>query len=185
MTVSLKFLQKCAAPGRRGAPVGRTVAAAALLAVTAGCTTTGTGIGDSSAPGMSATFTWRAQGARTGEMTAALANGSQYSGSFFQVTRETRIDDLGPLWEGWAPAGPFRRWRGGWRGGWGGWGYWGPDQSFVTHYSGKVLANLKGPDGNMRCRFTLARPSSGMAGGGEGQCQLPGGTKIHADFPRA
>lgn len=185
MTVSLNFSEEHTAPVRRRAAVGRTLAAVALLAVTAGCTTTGTGIGDSSAPGMSATFSWKEQGARTGEMTAALANGSQYSGSFFQVTRETRIDDLGPLWEGWAPAGPFRRWRGGWRGGWGGWGYWGPDQSFVTHYSGKVLANLKGPDGNMRCRFTLARPSSGMAGGGEGQCQLPGGTKIHADFPRA
>ena len=163
----------------------RAIAAATLLAATAGCTTTGSGIGDSRSPGMSATFTWKAQGATTGEMTASLANGSHYAGRFFQITQETQVDNLEPLWAGWGPVGPYRRWRGGWGGGRAGWGYWGPDQSFVTHYSGKVLANLKGPEGNMRCRFTLARPSGGMAGGGDGQCQLPGGAKIHADFPPA
>jgi hypothetical protein len=35
----------------------------------------------------------------------------------------------------------------------------------------------------MRCQFTLASPSSGMAGGGAGQCQLPNGTVITAQFP--
>jgi hypothetical protein len=35
----------------------------------------------------------------------------------------------------------------------------------------------------MRCHFTLARPYSGMAGGGVGQCQLPTGTIIQAQFP--
>ena len=37
--------------------------------------------------------------------------------------------------------------------------------------------------GFMRCNFRLMRPSSGMAGGGVGQCQLPRGTIIHAQFP--
>jgi hypothetical protein len=36
----------------------------------------------------------------------------------------------------------------------------------------------------MRCHFTLMSPSSGMAGGGIGQCQLPAGTIINAQFPR-
>jgi hypothetical protein len=36
----------------------------------------------------------------------------------------------------------------------------------------------------MRCHFTLMSPSYGMAGGGLGQCQLPSGTLINAQFPR-
>ncbi|WP_298668488.1 hypothetical protein [uncultured Sphingomonas sp.] len=163
-------------------PLVALIAAGAL----AGCTTTGTGVGDSGASGLTATFSWKAQGARTGEMMAQLSNGQNYTGTFFQITSETRVDDLGPLWAGWGPMGGGfygRRgyWRGGW-GGWGGWGYWGPSQEFLTHYSGKVLANLTGPDGRMRCRFTLIRPSGGMGGGGEGQCQLPGGGTLNATF---
>jgi hypothetical protein len=34
----------------------------------------------------------------------------------------------------------------------------------------------------MRCDFRLMRPSSGMAGGGMGQCQLPTGVIINAQF---
>ena len=77
-------------------------------------------------------------------------------------------------------APPFGRF--GW--GWGGWGPWGPDEETITHYSGQVLANLQGPGGFMRCHFTLMSPSYGMAGGGIGQCQLPSGTIIQAQFPR-
>lgn len=160
-------------------PLVALVAAGAL----AGCTTTGTGVGDSGASGLTATFSWKAQGSRTGEMTAQLSSGQNYAGTFFQITQETRVDELGPLWAGWGPIGPYRGWgRRGW--GWGGgWGYWGPSQDFVTHYSGKVLANLSGPNGRMRCRFTLIRPSMGMSGGGEGQCQVPGGGDLNATFP--
>ncbi|MFH8654723.1 hypothetical protein ACH37Y_18655 [Sphingomonas paucimobilis] len=46
-----------------------------------------------------------------------------------------------------------------------------------------MLANLTGADGQMRCHFRLMRPSAGMAGGGQGRCQLPGGTIIDATFP--
>ncbi|UVO50707.1 hypothetical protein M0208_09310 [Sphingomonas sp. SUN019] len=133
-------------------------------------------------PGDAASFTWTAQGARTGTMTAMLGNGASYTGPFFQVTQETQVDDLSPLWIGWG--GPGWRGRGRWWGrrGFGYWGDWGPNTQFVTHYSGKVLANLAGSDGRMRCRFTLMRPSSGMAGGGEGDCQLPAGATIQATF---
>jgi hypothetical protein len=37
----------------------------------------------------------------------------------------------------------------------------------------------------MRCRFHLMRPSSGMAGGGAGECQVAGGETIEATFPAA
>ena len=147
--------------------------AAALVAVlAAGCTTTGTGEGGSPTGTVTAQFTWKQAGAQTGEMTATLNTGESYMGPFFQITSETRVDDLGPLWVGWR-----RSWRG--------WDDWGPDAAFMTHYSGTVVANLQGPRGYMRCKFQLARPSSGMAGGGAGRCQLPDGTNIDANFPPA
>jgi hypothetical protein len=145
---------------------------ALMTLITGGCTTTGTGIGSSAGGAVSATFTWVASSPRSGTMTAILNSGAAYQGPFFQVTQETRVEELAPLWVGWGG-----RWR------WHGWDYWGPQQSYMTHYSGRVLANLEGPDGRMRCRFTLARPSAGMAGGGQGRCQLPSGTILVADFP--
>ncbi len=54
---------------------------------------------------------------------------------------------------------------------------------FATYYSGKVLANLSSPEGGrMRCRFLLSSPSTGMADGGQGECQLSGGRTINATF---
>jgi hypothetical protein len=151
----------------------RAFAAAPLaMLILAGCTTTGVGSGSSPNGAVSATFTWKAESPSRGAMTAALNTGETYNGPFFQVTHETTVDELGPLWVGWEG-----------RGAWRGWGAWGPSAGFATEYTGKVLANLEGPRGRMRCRFTLMQPSSGMAGGGEGRCQLPDGTIIHADFP--
>jgi hypothetical protein len=148
--------------------------ALAMLALTA-CATTGVGTGSTRNNDLTATFTWKSTNDRTGTLTANLNNGQTFNGKFFQIGSESRIEDLGPLW-------------GGWRRGWGGWGYWDPmrGDAFITHYSGKVVANLDGPDSeHMRCRFTLIRPSSGMAGGGEGKCQLPSGKDIDANFPSA
>jgi hypothetical protein len=162
------------------------VAAASLLAIAvAGCTTTGVGTGQSANGALGATFTWTETGGTRGTMVAQLSNGQLFQGPFFQITSES-VADYGPLWNGW---GPGFGWGGGWGGrrwgyGWGGWGPWGPEMETITHYSGQVLANLQGPGGFMRCNFRLMSPSSGMAGGGVGQCQLPAGTIIHAQFPR-
>ena len=58
--------------------------------------------------------------------------------------------------------------------------------SFITHYTGRVVANLSAPSGvHMRCNFQLASPDAGMAGGGAGQCQMPDGKTIDATFPKA
>ena len=57
---------------------------------------------------------------------------------------------------------------------------------FVSYDSGKVSANLSGTNGeHMRCQFRMVRPSSGMSGGGEGECQLTDGIAHGARFPPA
>lgn len=156
-----------------------TTAAASLAAIAiAGCTTTGVGFGQSTGGHLGANFSWTESGGTHGTMVAQLTNGEIFQGPFFQITSES-VAEYDPLWNGWGPGWGFRHW--GW--GWGGWGPWGPDQETITHYSGQVLANLQGPGGFMRCDFRLMRPSSGMAGGGMGQCQLPKGTIINAQFP--
>jgi hypothetical protein len=158
--------------------------AASLIAIAAaGCTTTGIGTGQSATGNIGATFTWTETGGTRGTMVASLTDGQLFQGQFFQVTQESRVTDYGPLWNGWGPGWGWHRPWGRWGSGWGGWGPWGPDNQTITQYTGQVLANLQGPGGFMRCHFTLMRPSSGMIGGGVGQCQLPAGTIINAQFP--
>lgn len=160
------------------------VAAASLVAIAiAGCTTTGMGTGQSTTGHLGATFTWTETNGTRGSMVAQLSNGQVYQGPMFQITSES-VADYDPLWRGWGFGFGWGHGWGGrrWGGGWGGWGPWGPDEETITHYSGQVLANLQGPGGFMRCDFRLMRPSVGMAGGGMGQCQLPSGTIINAQF---
>jgi hypothetical protein len=138
------------------------------------CTTMGAGTGATRTGADAFTFNWSSTDSVSGSMTAtSAATGKAFTGRFFQITSDTRIDDLRPLWTGWG-----RRW--------GAWPYWGPDTSptFVTHYSGRVVANLESADAqHMRCNFRLVRPASGLAGGGEGRCQAPDGKAIDATFP--
>ncbi|MGB9712190.1 MAG: hypothetical protein ACP5SG_00165 [Dissulfurimicrobium sp.] len=150
------------------------------LMVLAGCTTTGMGRGEMTAKGESAEpvlFKWKSMdGGLSGTMTAILPD-AIYTGRFFQITRQTTREALVPMWNGWNE-------------GWSDWPYWGepyPDTygatQFITYYSGKVVANLETSGGrHMRCRFNLVDPRSGMAGGGQGECQLSGGGVINATF---
>jgi hypothetical protein len=147
-----------------------------LLAVVAaaGCTTMGTGTGSTLTGADPVTFDWKSSDDVNGTMSATGHDGKVYNGQYFEVTRDTTVDSLQPLWVGW-------------RGGWGGFGWddWG-GPSFITKYTGRVVANLGAPSGeHMRCKFELAEPSSGMAGGGRGQCQMPDGQTIDATFPKA
>lgn len=154
----------------------RAIPLALAVGLMAGCATSGTGMGNLRGGGdMSANFTWASTGDRTGTMTASLSTGKTFSGQFFQITSETQMDSIRPLWYGWSR-------------GWRGWGYWGPepDMAFITHYSGRVVANLADANGeHARCHFQLIHPREGMVGGGEGECQLPNGQTIDATFPRA
>lgn len=164
--------------------VVRLAAESALAIAAAGCTTMGIGTGQSTTQNITATFTWTETGVTEGTMVASLSDGQVFQGPFFQVTQESRVDDFGPLWDGWGPNWAWHQPWSGWGRGWAGWGPWGPNDETVTHYTGQVLANLQGTSGFMRCNFTLAQPSSGMAGGGLGECQLPAGVIIESQFPR-
>lgn len=151
--------------------------AALLLAVTfaAGCATMGTGSGSTATGAHPVTFQWKSSDGVSGSITAILAQGKTYTGRYFEVTRDTDVSDLGPLWAGW---GPGRRM--------GGWHDWNPGPQFITDYSGRVVANLTASGGShVRCRFQLVHPDEGMAGGGQGECQLPDGQRIDAQFPTA
>jgi hypothetical protein len=146
-----------------------------LAALAAGCTTMGTGYGNSATGKNPVNFNWTSHDEVSGTLNATMPDGKTYSGQFFQITTDTTVDNLGPLWAGWGP---------GWRRG--GWGYWDAGPEFVKHYTGKVVANLQTPDGTyMRCTFRLVHPSSGMSGGGQGNCQTPDGSDINATFPKA
>jgi hypothetical protein len=164
----------------------RLVGASFIALAAAACTTSGIGTGQAVGQNLGANFSWTETGGTRGHMVAQLSNGEVFQGDMFQITQESRVMDYGPLWHGWGPGWSWGRGWGGYGYGWGwdGWGPWGPSDQTITHYSGQVLANLQGPGGFMRCHFTLMSPSSGMAGGGIGQCQLPTGTIINAQFPR-
>src|ERR1700730_14069682 len=108
-----------------------------LVAMATGCTTMGTGTGSTPSGASAAAFAWKSSDGVSGTINATMSDGKTYSGQYFQITKDTTVDSIGPLWTG---------------GGWGGrggraWGYWGVDPSpdFITHYSGRVVANLGEP----------------------------------------
>jgi hypothetical protein len=148
-----------------------------LGAVLLGCKSTGQGMGESRTGDVKVSFTWEESGPSSGMLKATVTKPDgtpeTYQGKFYQITRETHVTTIGGLWDPWYPR-------------WGGWAYWGPEpaDSFIEHYTGHVVANLSGPNGQrMRCQFQLLRSSEGMKGGGQGQCQLPSGQTINAEFP--
>jgi hypothetical protein len=151
------------------------VAGAALTLLA--CTTMGTGTGSLSPGNTPVAFNWSSKdGGITGTMSATMGGGAAFSGPFLQVTSNVRSDAFEPMWAGWQR-------------GWSDWGYFGaayPESQFLTRYSGKVIANLKGPDTQqLRCRFQLNDPAGGMGGGGQGECQFGGGRTVDATFARS
>lgn len=175
-TLQAPMKRMTASPG----PSKVALMAALALALGACATTTGMGGGELTRKGKAdepVLYSWQStDGGISGTMVAALPDAT-YQGRFFQITEQTRRQVVSPLWGGWAE-------------GWTDWPYWGwgtfgPYEwtQFRTRYTGKVLANLRTNAGrHMRCRFHLARPAQGMAGGGEGECQLERGGIAHARF---
>jgi hypothetical protein len=140
-----------------------------VVGLAAGCATTmRTGSGSAVSGANPMKFSWTSSGNVSGSMTATFANGKTYTGRFFQVT-SSLTDELGPQGPIWHQEGPYDV---------------GPELQYVPHYTGRVVANLSQSDGaQMRCRFQLMRPVDGMAGGARGECQLPGGLNVDAQFP--
>jgi hypothetical protein len=161
-----------------------TVAALGTAALT-GCSTlsSGMGGGDLVAKGKDSQpvmLTWQSHdGGITGTMAATLPDAT-FEGQFVQITQQTRNETMAPMWMGWNE-------------GWSDWPYWpGPTMgmydvtTFGRQYSGKVVANLRNPGGQyMRCRFDMNEPAAGMAGGGQGECQMTGGRRVDAVINRA
>jgi hypothetical protein len=145
----------------------------ALAACATQQTASGTGLGVAQT-GAPVPFDWTSDdGGQTGTMTARVGDRT-FSGPFFKIEQRVHRAALEPLWLGWPR-------------GWLDWRYWGPfpQEDFALLYSGKEVANLSSPDGSrMRCRFHLRTPPAGMAGGGQGECQLEGDGTIDAGFAR-
>jgi len=147
--------------------------------VLSGCETqsAGTGSGNVRGTRKPVAFTWQSSDSDSGNITATFGTGRVFKGRYVQITSDTRVEELDPLWDGWGK--PYRR---------ASWRYWNADSKsdFLRTYRGDVLANLQSEDGeHMRCRFNLLSPQRGMTGGGEGRCQLSeSNQEIRAEFPR-
>lgn len=145
-----------------------------ILAITAGCTTTGRGFGSAACGANPTTFTWKSYDGHSGTISATLCDGTNYTGQYFQITRNTPIQSIAPLFDGWYSGWDETDWN------------VGASPDFITRYTGRVLANLASSSGShMRCKFQLVYPDNGMYGGGKGECQLPDGKTIDARFPPA
>jgi hypothetical protein len=153
-------------------------AASAILAVAGlalcGCTFTSDGLElrfSDDALQSEISIEWHGADGGAGIMSATTGDGRAFQGAYLEITAGVRHDQLAPLWRGWDASR--------------GWRSWSPDTepAFVKTYDGMVLANLSADTGErMRCRFKLESRSRGMAGGGEGKCQLPGGKTVRAAF---
>jgi hypothetical protein len=139
-----------------------------LAGLTVGCATMRTGSGSAASGTNSVKFGWTSSGNVSGSITATFANGETFTGQFFQNT-STSTDELGSQGPIWHQEGLYDV---------------SPELQYVAHYSGRVVADLSRSDGErMRCRLELMRPVDGMAGGARGECQLPGGLSVDAQFP--
>jgi hypothetical protein len=146
------------------------VAGLAVAGLTVGCATMRTGSGSAVSGAHPVKFSWTGSGSVSGSITATFANGEAFTGRFFQVT-STLSDELGSQGPIWHQQGLYDV---------------GPGLQYVAHYSGRVVADLSRSDGErMRCRFELMRPVDGMAGGARGECRLPDGLRVDAQFPAA
>ncbi len=102
----------------------------------------------------------------SGTMHAKLPDGREFDGTFVQPQRGQWNDSYGPS---------FGTYYGAWSGPWGRMGpyYSGTRGGFSTHYADSVLAHLESKEGvRMRCTFALYAADRGIAGGGQGDCQL-------------
>lgn len=165
----------------------RTLPFSALVAtmMITGCASVGNGSGSGSGTesfdGKPVAFAWDSKdGGNTGTMSATLDRNASFKGPFLQIITTTQTNDLAPMWYGWHTGWPD--WNHGNNG-----SNWSesPEAEFSTHYSGEVVANLKGqgPE-QLRCRFHLNKPTAGMRGGGQGECQLTSGHTVFATFTR-
>jgi hypothetical protein len=156
------------------------IALSGLVLALCACETRGVGSGalqtteGAEAPrSASVHFSWRSEGPSPakGTISATVPGHGEFHGNYLQITEQTQGIDVNPyLGGGWHPA--WNTWDG-WGPGWGG-------ETFITHYTGRVIAILESRDGasKMRCRFRLTEPAKGPVGGGRGECELSNGDMV-------
>lgn len=71
-----------------------------MLALAA-CASTGSGYGAVREGGAPVRFEWKSADDVSGTLSATLADGKVFTGQYFQVTGDVRLDRLTPLWDGW------------------------------------------------------------------------------------
>lgn len=159
----------------------RVLGCAVVLSLSlAACSSSGWGSGTLASPGKPGgegpvVFRWSAGAdATSGPIAAVLPDGRRFEGRFVQATSATLDQSWGPVGVGWV--GP------GYGYGWGGsWAYdpYYDSYGYVRHYSGRVIAQLRGPENElMRCFFVLEDPYDGPEEGGMGECELSTGERI-------
>ena len=131
-------------------------AAICIGAALGACASTGTGMGTVASSGEPVTFAWQGKDPANGTLTATLADGRTFSGTFTQL----------------APRGYL--------------GGWVKDtKDYGDRYSERLAARLQAGDGStMGCLFQLDNFVGGIGEGAKGECRLEDQT-IQATIPRS
>jgi hypothetical protein len=125
-------------------------------------------------------FTWkRAEDERTGDIETKFPDGQTFKGQYHQITQGSTIGALESFFDEWyddpwsaPPSAAGEQWP-----------RYETLSSYITHYSGQVVAILESDRGlRMRCNFELDEPDEGMEGGGWGECQVSNGDRVTAVF---
>lgn len=146
------------------------IAALASPLLAAGCVTEGVAVGEAESAGRDrgrTTLSWKSDFAdpSNGTIAGRMPDGTSYSGRYFQIVKQAVTESSAVDWDGY-PATY-------------GWDGYGGDTT-STLYTGQVIANLQSSDGKrLKCSFTLAKPTDGLAGGGSGSCTTSDGQTIN------
>jgi hypothetical protein len=163
-----------------------TIAALVASSSLTGCLSEGIGSGELETPVATTNppqpvgpvaFTWHSDGqiSTRGTIGAILPDGRSFEGRYWELLSQQQVYDpadvsrqVGPTTP--PPVGSLSPYFAG--------------GNEVTHYSGRLLATLRSPDGSwMVCWFNLTEPRSGPAAGAKGNCELSGGGEIeHASL---
>lgn len=135
----------------------RAVSAALCVGAALGaCTTMGTGSGTVASSGAPVSFKWRSTDSADGTLSATLADGREFTGTFTQLV----------------PRGYLGSWVQ-------------PTKDYEDTHSRRVAASLRTSDGQtMGCLFRLANTVGGIGEGATGECRF-GDSTIAAVLPRS
>lgn len=132
-------------------------------------------------PGQDVPFHFESKTSTEGTMSTKLGGaGEQFHGRYVRLEEASKGEVVTTIYDGWS--GPqWEVWQHDANGNWtaaatsiGG---------FARFYSGKVVAILAGDRGSsMRCQMSLKEPQVGLAGGGEGNCQISSGGLLRLVF---